>query len=91
VQGTGTQNRKGWEVFETNTGSQVNRKATQTDEASLSCDSKEVKLSEFGYVQPWCHDYSTSKRCRASSTSQEQAQQEWRLQERCLQQQHWQP
>jgi hypothetical protein len=30
VLGTGTQNRKDWEVFETNAGSQVNRKATQS-------------------------------------------------------------
>jgi hypothetical protein len=64
VQGTGThQNRKCWEVFETNAGYQVSRKATQTDKASLRCDSKDVKLSKFGYVQAWCHDYSTSKHC----------------------------
>ena len=58
----------------TNTGSQVNRKATRTDEASLRCDSKEVKLSKFGYVQAWCHDYSTSK--HPCLQHQEQAQQE---------------
>jgi hypothetical protein len=50
-------------VFETNAGYQVSRKATQTDKASLRCDSKDVKLSKFGYVQAWHHDYSTSKHC----------------------------
>jgi hypothetical protein len=78
---TGTKNRNGWEVFVTNAGNHVNRKATQTDKASLRCDSKEDKLSYFRCAQGWHHDYSTRKCCHASSTSQEQVQQEWCLQE----------